>query len=172
MEITFTHTGGLRDWVYVLRDDGTPLRWPWPSYGTALPHDLLHYVVETRLGLRRGFWGRLADGGDFAVLSRAWDRIAASAGPDDVDGPDADPGDLTELVQVECVVQAIGAVGAASDAEDCLRAVTERCAQWSVPVPAGLSPAVLGRLQAELADVDRRWRALAAGHSLVLSYGH
>ena len=163
MEITFTHTGGGKDWVYVLRDDGTPLRWPWPSYGTELPHDLLHYVVETRLGTRRGFWGLVADGVNFGFVSRAADRIHAGAAPDPGTDPDLD---MVELVQVECVARALRGE---SDA-DCLALARRSCAKHDVPVPEMLTEEAMGMLRAEVRDLAARWQALAAGRSLVLPY--
>jgi hypothetical protein len=161
VEITFTHTGGGKDWVHVLRDDGTPLRWPWPSYGTGLPHDLLHYVVETRLNIRHGFWGLVADGVDFGYLSRVADQIHAGAEPDRRPGVD-----LSDLVRVECVLQALQG---GSDAE-CLRRVRECCTRHAVAVPPGLTEVALRRLRAEVGDLAARWQPLAAGRSLVLPY--
>lgn len=172
MEITFTHTGGSTDWVYVLLDSGTPLRWPWPTYGADLPPDLVHYLVETRLGIRHGFWGLVADGANFGYLSYAADQVRSGL-------PVAPPAggqelDLTELVQVECVSEAV----AAGDSDGaCLRLVRSGCAGRAVPVPAALDSAsagapekAIGELRAELADLTARWHALAAGRSLVLSY--
>lgn len=46
----------------VTRSDGSTLAWSIPSYHASLPHDLVHLVVESAFGLRRGFWG-LVDGG-------------------------------------------------------------------------------------------------------------
>jgi len=161
VEITFTHTGGGKDWVHVLRDDGTPLRWPWPSYGTELPHDLLHYVVETRLDIRHGFWGLVADGVDFGWLSRVADQIHAGAEPDLRSGVD-----LSDLIGVECVLQALTSQ---TDAE-CLRRVRRCSKRHDVPVPPGLTEATLGQLRAEVHGLEARWQPLAAGRSLVLPY--
>jgi hypothetical protein len=163
VEITFTHTGGGKDWVYVLRDDGTPLRWPWPSYGTELPRDLLHYVVETRLRIRHGFWGLVADGVNFGFVSRAAEQIHAGADPET--DPDVDV-DIVELVQVECVLQALDGE---TDA-DCLVLARRSCVEHDVPVPEVVTEAALGLLRAEVRDLAARWRALAAGRSLVLPY--
>lgn len=171
MEITFTHTGGSTDWVYVLLDNGSPRRWPWPSYGTELPHDLVHYLVETRLGIRHGFWGLVADGTNFGYLSNAADQIRAGQAVKPLDTPEPD---LTELVQVECVGQAIEADG--TDAA-CLRRIRQACADRGVPVPAALDKRsagapqkAVGELRGELAELSARWGALAAGRSLVLPY--
>ena len=161
MEITFTHTGGGKDWVYVLRDDGTPLRWPWPCYGRELPHELLHYVVETRLDLQHGFWGLVADGVDFGYLSRVADQIQAGVEPDRRAGVD-----LSELIRVECVLLALRSDGETAS----LRMVRGCCDRQRVPLPPGLTEDLLGRLRAEVRDLEARWQPLAAGRSLVLSY--
>ncbi len=73
---TFTRRPGQHDLVHVVRTDGTETEWDFPSYGDALPHDLVHFVVEQGIGLTDGFWGLVDDGaevvivGDQAVLSR------------------------------------------------------------------------------------------------------
>ena len=37
---------------------------PAPGYDPLIPHDMMHLVVEARLGLTRGIFGQLAAGGD------------------------------------------------------------------------------------------------------------
>ena len=37
---------------------------PAPGYDNLIPHDMMHLVVESRLGLTRGVFGQLAAGGD------------------------------------------------------------------------------------------------------------
>ncbi len=37
---------------------------PAPGYDSLIPHDMMHLVVESRLGLTRGVFGQLAAGGD------------------------------------------------------------------------------------------------------------
>jgi hypothetical protein len=37
---------------------------PAPGYDQLMPHDMMHLVVEARLGLTRGVFGQLAEGGD------------------------------------------------------------------------------------------------------------
>ena len=76
LSASFTRRPGERDLVHVVRTDGTETEWEFPGYGDALPHDLVHFVVEQGLGLKDGFWGLLDDGAevvwvsDQAVLSR------------------------------------------------------------------------------------------------------
>jgi len=44
---------------------------PAPGYDPLVPHDLLHLVVEARLGLTRGVFGQLAAGGDAGTFHLA-----------------------------------------------------------------------------------------------------
>lgn len=84
---TFTRHRGANDHVHVTRTDGTSTEWEFPSYGDAVPHDLIHLVVERGLGMTDGFWGLIDGGanvvmvGDQAVLSRNGEPLK----PPDVD---------------------------------------------------------------------------------------
>lgn len=65
MKIEFRRTGERRYAVTVHRRDQTVLEMsPAAGYDPLMPHDLLHYVVESELGLRSGIFGQIADGGD------------------------------------------------------------------------------------------------------------
>lgn len=72
MQITFTRGEDCTYTSTALRDDGVVLLVPGSDRKAALPHDIAHYFVEQGLGLKRGFWGRVADGaiyGGMEVLS-------------------------------------------------------------------------------------------------------
>jgi hypothetical protein len=43
---------------------------PAPGYDPLMPHDILHMVVEAKLGLTAGVFGQLAAGGDAGTFSR------------------------------------------------------------------------------------------------------
>jgi hypothetical protein len=62
MEITFTRLDDREVGTTVERDDGAVLATKSPGAKDRLPHDLVHYVVESELGLDDGLWGRVADG--------------------------------------------------------------------------------------------------------------
>jgi hypothetical protein len=53
------------DWLRCIRRDGSDTSTMMPRQGI-LPHDLLHYVVESALGWRQGFFGMVASGADIA----------------------------------------------------------------------------------------------------------
>src|SRR5882762_4340026 len=64
LKASFVRTVGERDRIYVVRSDGSEVDWAFPTYGDALPHDLIHLVVEAAFGLGQGFWGRVDAGAD------------------------------------------------------------------------------------------------------------
>jgi hypothetical protein len=72
LKASFVRTVGERDRIYVVRSDGSEVNWAFPTYGDALPHDLVHLVVEAAFGLAQGFWGRVDAGLDpGAVMAEA-----------------------------------------------------------------------------------------------------
>src|SRR6266567_9347864 len=69
MQIVVTRVDAHRYSTLVERDS-VRLRVPGYGFMRALPHDLAHWVVEGSLRLRRGFWGSVADGAEFAGMQR------------------------------------------------------------------------------------------------------
>ena len=69
MRVRFVRTAGAPDRVYVRRSDGSETSWSFPTYGDAVPHDMVHIVVEEVFGLREGFWGRVDRGVDPARIN-------------------------------------------------------------------------------------------------------
>lgn len=83
LEIQFRRTGERRYGVAIHRSGQPPLEMnPAPGYDSAMPHDLLHFIVESELGLRQGIFGQIADGGTAgtfrAVQSPGEDRREAA----------------------------------------------------------------------------------------------
>jgi hypothetical protein len=79
VRIAVVRTVGKPDRFHVAREGTAEVRWTFPTYGDALPHDLVHFVVETAAGLRGGFWGRVARGADPARVNAAANRKAGKA---------------------------------------------------------------------------------------------
>jgi len=65
MIVVFRRTGEKRYAVEALRE-GLPVVEinPAPGFDRLIPHDMMHMVVEARLGLTRGIYGQLAAGGN------------------------------------------------------------------------------------------------------------
>jgi hypothetical protein len=65
MLVIFQRTGQRRYAVHVKRASFPDLEMnPAPGYDPRMPHDMMHLVVEAKLGLTRGVFGQLAAGGD------------------------------------------------------------------------------------------------------------
>ena len=81
------------DRLRFVRADGSETQTAMPRQGT-LPHDLVHYVVESALPLRHGFMSLVASGSDAGFVMRA------------VHDP-ANQTVATEAIQIEAVVEAL-----------------------------------------------------------------
>jgi hypothetical protein len=166
VDISFVRARGTQDWIHVVRDDGSELKWPWVKAGGQLPHDLMHYLVETHLGVRDGFWGLVAKGVDFGFLAEAADRIATGASGTDLDGRDS-----AGLVLAECLVAGIS-TGVWTDADDdqCLGWIAGHCARRGIAMPADLTAANLAPVRAAIRQAAAAWRDLPIGAALDVSY--
>ena len=148
MEIAFVRTGESHDRIHVRRDDGREAAWRWSAGGP--PHDLIHWVVEDRLDIDRGFWGLVARGAD------------PSSG---LEGP--------ELAQAEAVV---GSIQQAMPLDppwtdlDCLRWAVTWCEQARVALPDRLDVERYGEIRREALAWVERYRALAPGEALDVAY--
>ncbi|MEZ5343991.1 MAG: hypothetical protein R2681_00415 [Pyrinomonadaceae bacterium] len=70
MKVEFHKTGEKRYAVSVIQEGKPELRMdPAPGFDPLMPHDLLHFVVEKELGLRRGIFGQIALGGTAGTFS-------------------------------------------------------------------------------------------------------
>ena len=65
MRITFTKIAPATCGVVVERQDGRAIRFPTAGASRDFPHDVLHYIVESELGVAYGIWGCVAAGGSF-----------------------------------------------------------------------------------------------------------
>lgn len=67
MHVNVEKTSG-RPIVIAIRDDGVRLRVLTPDRKFSPPHDLIHFIVEKGMGLKRGFWGSIAAGAKFSSM--------------------------------------------------------------------------------------------------------
>ena len=71
MEVEFRRTGERRYAVTIYRKDLPPVEMnPAPGYHPIMPHDLLHLAIESELGLTRGIFGQVAEGGHAGTFHR------------------------------------------------------------------------------------------------------
>ena len=162
LRATFVRTAGQPDRVYVVRPDGSEVSWPFPSYGDALPHDLVHLVVEAAAGLRDGFWGRVARGVDPARVNAQADAAAGKLGQKYAGYGD----DLRELIHAE-------ALAAYPWSADDPALHDGLLAAWRDGIGATFAEPDAARVdavRAALADLLTRWRALAPKGALAVEF--
>ena len=141
------------------RPDGTTT-WQKRAGPTAeffVVHDLTHFAVESELGLRRAFYGLVAEGWDLSEFGTPWPR-----------GP-LPPEALPAEFLVGCFDTARAAATPLT-AADCNRSAATYFAAASMPAPDELSDAALARIRNRLADLVRRWQTVPPGGSLELSF--
>jgi hypothetical protein len=64
MKVQFHRTGARRYAITIYREGLPPVEMnPAPGYDPIMPHDLMHLVVESELGLSLGVFGQVASGG-------------------------------------------------------------------------------------------------------------
>jgi hypothetical protein len=138
-----------------VRADGTVT---WQHSHVAFPvHDLVHYCVESTLGFRDAFFGLVAQGWNLEDFGRPWPR-----------GPIP-----PEAVVAEGIV---GEVWRAFMQRDPLTAaeLNERVAAHrsgqGLDFPRPITDEELARIQTRLGELAMRWRALAPGGTLELTF--
>jgi hypothetical protein len=72
MKVEFHKTGERRYAVIISRGRVPDLTMnPAPGFDPLMPHDMLHFLVEQELGLRKGIFGQVADGGTAGTFHNA-----------------------------------------------------------------------------------------------------
>jgi hypothetical protein len=140
-----------------VRADGSESRSPMPRQGT-LPHDLIHYVVETTLPLEHGFLSLVAKGADaLFVMETVHDRT--------------NPAVETEAVQAEAVVEALQAQlwSGTFDTEAFLEGARLACVARDKPTFdfAAIDPKILYDRALELFE---RWQRVPFYQSIELDF--
>jgi len=151
------HKGRDVDVLTCIRPDGSTT---WNRLGPrSLPiaHDLIHYAVETTLGLRNAFFGLVAGGWDITTFA---ERGAARRLP-------------PEAVQVEFLVGQLQAELLGPQSDEATFLATLRQSFTNAGVTAlEITPEQLGQVRSRARELLDRWRALPVGESFELSFGN
>ena len=145
MKITFIKGSGKVDRMVIDRGDATEsIDCPKQRI---IPHDMVHYAVESTLH-KRGFLGRVRDGeaADF--------RMATESESDGVE-------------RLDEVFQGDAWYGGRSTAKDMLDLYQVTCrARECAPLP--VSPDDILAVRSRIAELDAEWQALAVGQTFTL----
>jgi len=151
--------GEKADRLRYIRNDGSFCESAMPRQG-ALPHDLIHYVVESNLGLTNGFLGLVARGADAAfVMELTHDRR----------GRDVEH----QAVQAEAIVEALQTQlwSGSFDLEAFMYGVATATAARSVPSLSIEMLPLESLLFDEAMRLGERWSRVPSHGSLELEFG-
>lgn len=147
MKLVFTKGSGKYDRMEVVRANGLVERIDCPKQ-RIIPHDMVHYVVETTLA-KRGFVTRVRDG------ERADMRMRGEGESDSVE----------RLVEV---IQGDAWSGGGSHATEMLDLYRVTCEARDCPMLA-VTADDLEAVRMRMAELTAQWEALLDGQSLALS---
>ena len=119
------------------------------DYGEALPHELVHFVVERAMGIRFGFWGLLAHGADLTAVMTFNARSPRTV------SPPTDPlviEHLDELLEAERLVAGLYQLGAGETLDH------------------GVDPVQAAGIRQEIDALNALWQELAIGEVLRVSW--
>jgi hypothetical protein len=159
LKIQFTKRTDGSALLRCVRDDGSET-WQKQQGDHAIffpLHDLTHYAVETELGFGRGFYGLIAAGWD---IEETTGKTARGPLPD-------------EAIEVEYIVSALAAErasGAVSPAEEFNQLAKTFAGSKGLSQPRPLTDADLTRVRSRMDELFLRWRTLAPGDTLELTF--
>jgi hypothetical protein len=129
--------------------------------GAFLPeHDITHFVVETVLGYRRGFYGLIADGWNVTDFAKPWPRGPIPAEAREVEF-------VVGLLQTE---RRMGGNWSAAELEDHAAKYASATGQDVTTPIRTPSDAELDTLRRVRAEWLERWRQTKAGDALVMEF--
>jgi hypothetical protein len=166
MRITITK-GEREDEIEAVRPDGSNVRTSFPHKGP-IPHDAVHFHVESVLGIGDAFWGMVAAGRhpeEVAAIAKAGGHASAkrTTVPDD---------SIIRLVQAERAVECFEAdlwSGSSTSPQTIRDTIAAGCEQSQVPA-LEVSDAAITSIQAKLKELMGRWPAIPQGDRLVLDW--
>jgi len=153
---------GDRYFTEVERDDGAVVRLGGPG-AHGVPHDLVHYVVESELRVDRGFWGKVSRGENVGKVEYV--RAPSRRRPPLRHAPRGKGGD------VEAIVGLVHRIHRLRDRTPAtVRDQLETSLKPSVRARAGLDVKAVLRICRRLDDLGGRWARLGNGGRLVLDW--
>jgi len=167
---------GKHDTLTCVRSDDSMTWWPLSSH--FVEHDLLHYIVETTLGLTEAFFGLIAAGRDIESFGTRDGR------KDTYTKDEGDAELIVGLMQVEISDRTtyggtpfdnttLGGVleGRTNlDSSDFMMMLASTCAHRGWPMPQSTSEAQIDSIRQRMRELSEQWRKLPQGGSIELSF--
>ena len=152
MRITFTRKGRRTQLVCQRKDGTTEIA----SLGPQVPHhDLGHYVVEQKLGLKNGFFGHVQQGYSVNELSRKEVIVSLDV----------------EVWQAEILTRALGSIATGACTVDQFpELVNAELKQFNWPTVDNLSTKVIEEMHEEFEALIKQFKRLEDGGSMSLDF--
>ena len=148
---------GARDDRVTITDlHGVVTKFHFPKKGP-LPHDGVHHVVESLMGLRTAFWGRVAAGHSPDEIQ----QLAHAGGHPSSKRAGQPAPAIVEMVQAERLVECLEAdawSGGVGDLTTFNEVYVAACAQSCV-APLALDEAAFSQLRGGTVELQRQWAA-------------
>jgi hypothetical protein len=155
------------DRLSFVRNDGTQCEIEMPRQGV-LPHDLVHYVVESLFGLQGGFLSLIARGADARFVMDAIDAI------NDMDTPSDPKIQNIELaaVQAEAMVEAMQTQlwGGSFDYASFVYGAQMAAQARNIEAPVAPIPALAQKAYDAAIALNLRWAAVKPYTNLELAF--
>jgi hypothetical protein len=166
MRITITK-GERSDRIEALRADGSKVSTTFPHKGP-IPHDAVHYIVESELGIADGFWGLVGSGRHPEEIA----DLAKAAGHASAKRASVPEESIVGVVQAERAVECFEADlwSGADNEPGTLREMIAAGSDQSLVPPIEISDESIGRIRGNLRDFANRWAALKPGEGLSLDW--
>jgi hypothetical protein len=185
MTVVFERTGWRRYAVRVCREGAPQLVMdPAPGFDRLVPHDLLHMIVEARLGLDGGIFGQIARDGDAGTFGvRGAHPMGARAAARDrrrrkkrgarLRREGAEDSELSELATYLCRFEWLRR-STHDDRRGQALAMREQAASLRRFWPQGrqLDERVVTTICSDLDELSARWSRLAIGESMSVEWPH
>jgi hypothetical protein len=152
--ITLTRISPTHHQFACTRPDGTGESFALESK-SFLFHDLLHFSIESEAQLKQSFYGLLASGQPYAVLSKAMDEQT----------------NYGEIAVTERIVGGMTGVMKQNIPADQFIAVMKNLFEaYTEPLPTWLTPDFIERVKERMRKLQGEWNALPFGHAMTLTW--
>lgn len=147
------HKKSGRNQIICCRPDGTT---DISDIGPNLPfHDIAHYIVESELGLKNGFYGNISQGYSVAQLS---DKKIIKTLP-------------VESTVAEIVTRALQSLHTgACDPVQFYELINSECSVWNIRYPLSLDNEQLNKMLTKYRGHIEKWNELGEGEYLELNW--
>ncbi|MEE8154426.1 MAG: hypothetical protein V3T53_05645 [Phycisphaerales bacterium] len=145
---------GKPDVLTCIRSDGSTT---WTRLRIPAQHDLVHYVVETTLGLRDSFYGLVARGVDITDFEKPKEQQTFQT--------------PIEAVHTEYIVGLLQMeLANGAPYEDFNAQLRAMCEQNRFSAPPEIEPEVIQRIRQAVSAILYEWQTVAPGQTFELTY--